>query len=99
MIDREKIIMHDTKKAIEQLDWYFQFDNGCAAEDITKTAYQILKKALKAQEQVKPVMRTAHAQGANDVWYECSGCGGYLGIYRNSKKLCDKCGRAVKWNG
>ena len=54
---------------------------------------------LKAQESVKPVMCEAHAQGANDVWYECSGCGGYLGIYRNSKKVCDKCGRPVKWDG
>lgn len=52
---------------------------------------------LKAQEPVRPVMRTAHAQGADDVWYECSKCGGFLSINWNGVKVCKKCGRPVKW--
>ena len=52
---------------------------------------------LQAQEPVAPIRRSAHAQGADDVWYECGGCGKFLGVNRYSKQHCDKCGRAVKW--
>lgn len=48
--DRDKVIA----TAIEQLDWYFNEDDGGAAEKVTKIAYQNLKESiltlLKAQE-------------------------------------------------
>ena len=52
---------------------------------------------LKAQEPIAPIRRSAHAQGADDVWYECGKCGEFLGVNRYSKQFCDKCGMAVKW--
>lgn len=44
MPDREKVIA----TAIEQLDWYFNEDEGGAAERITKIAYQNLKDSILA---------------------------------------------------
>lgn len=35
------------KEAIERLKWYFEEDDGGAAENITKMAYQIAIKALE----------------------------------------------------
>lgn len=54
---------------------------------------------LKAQEQepIVPIRRSAHAQGADDIWYECGKCGAFLGVNPYSKQLCAECGRAVKW--
>lgn len=56
---------------------------------------------LKAQEHepIVPIRRSAHAQGADDVWYECGKCGEFLGVNPYSKQFCANCGRAVKWNG
>ena len=51
---------------------------------------------LKDTQYCKPIMKTAHAQGADDVWYECK-CGGFLSVNWNGVKVCKKCGRAVKW--
>lgn len=54
---------------------------------------------LKAQEQepLAPIERSAPAQGANDVWYECRNCGKFLDINPCSIQVCPKCGRKVKW--
>lgn len=35
------------KEAIEQLMWYFESDNGIAADNTTKKAYRIAVKVLK----------------------------------------------------
>lgn len=66
--------MNDIKKAIEQLDWYFQADDGCAAEDITKTAYQTLKEALKAQEPSVMMLGVSETEWKDKVlWLEIRG--------------------------
>ena len=42
------------KEAIEKLKWYFECDDGGAAENCTKTAYQMAIEALEflqAQEE------------------------------------------------
>ena len=52
---------------------------------------------LKAQEPVAPIRRSAHAQGADEVWYECGKCGEFLGVNRHSKQFCAKCGMEMKW--
>ena len=58
-------------------------------------AYNLLK--AQEQEPVAPIRRQAHAQGADDVWYECGKCGKFLGDNPYSKQVCPKCGKAVKW--
>lgn len=35
--------MDEIEKAIEELDWYFYEDDGIAAEQGTKRAYELLK--------------------------------------------------------
>ena len=52
---------------------------------------------LKAQETVKPIQQRAHAQGADDVWYECNECHGYLGVFAGQIMTCPDCGKKVKW--
>lgn len=56
---------------------------------------------LKAQEMVRPVRKSAHGHGADEVWFVCGGCGGFLGaegIEGGVKKVCPRCGKAVKWD-
>lgn len=38
------------EKAIDQLDWYFQEDDGLAAEKVTKEAYETLKRIAESKE-------------------------------------------------
>lgn len=65
--------MQGVKKAIEQLDWYFQKDSGIAAEDITKIAYRTLKEVLESQQ--PRVMTLEEAQAIDYVWYESRSTG------------------------
>lgn len=96
--------MAESKKVITALDAALVQMHGCGrytpedVDELEKAAWDALK-LLEAQEPVKPVMRTAHAQGADDVWYECSKCGGFLSVNWNGAKVCKKCGRPVKWDG
>ena len=46
----------NTKEAIEQLKWYFECDDGIAAEMVTKEAYQIAVQALEEIEQYRHSM-------------------------------------------
>lgn len=59
MIDKENVIAN----SIEQLDWYFNEDDGCASEKVTKIAYRNLKEIVLAllKEQVPHVMTAEEA--------------------------------------
>lgn len=59
---------------------------------------------LKGQEAVAPVM-VPHSRG---IAYNCGSCGTEIAVIRdtvsadwqkNSVRFCQRCGRAVKWNG
>lgn len=96
--------MDNLEKAIKGLE-LCEYQEGMPQCDscpyVGKQCWRRLKAAalalLKAQEWVKPVMCEAHAQGANDVWYECGGCHAFLGINRKERIKCPKCGKLVKW--
>lgn len=100
MVDREKVI-----KGLECCMSGQPDGLGCSRvpcpynqfEDCEGMLHRDALALLKAQEPITPVMRKSHSQGADDVWYECGGCGGYLGIHSRAKKFCDRCGRPVKW--
>lgn len=46
----------NAKEAIEQLKWYFECDDGIAAETCTKEAYQMAVQALEEIEQYRHSM-------------------------------------------
>ena len=96
--------MGDTKKIVDGLELCLEglcdacpYKNndapGGCRDELMLDALNLLKDVLYC----KPVLKTVHAQGANDVWYECSKCGSILGIIWGRTKTCKKCGRAVKW--
>lgn len=61
-------------------------------------AFNIAIEALKEKGFMKPIERTAHAQGADEVWYECRKCGGFLDAnFPKNGTVCKKCGSIVKW--
>ena len=65
-----------------------------------KCIYALMRDALeiiKETQFCKPIMRSEHAHGGREEWYECNECGAYLGMYYGEKKVC-KCGRKVAWN-
>lgn len=68
MPDREKAIA----TAIEQLDWYFNEDDGGAAEEITKYAYETLKKiAVESLKELTPsVIDYNDLENYEVVWLE-----------------------------
>ena len=106
MIDREKVIKA-LECAIDENHYGFKRCHDCDyRKDIDHFQYvcdgdKCIADAialLKAQEPIAPIRRSAHAQGADDVWYECGNCGEFLSVNRYStKQFCAKCGRAVKW--
>lgn len=79
MPDREKVIA----TAIEQLDWYFNEDDGGAAERITKIAYQNLKDSILAllKEREARVMMKEEIVLCTD-WVWCEYTSGYQGWYK-----------------
>lgn len=61
-------------------------------------AFSIAIEALKEKAFMKPITKTAHAQGADEVWYECGKCGEFLGTnFPKDGIVCKKCGSIVKW--
>lgn len=64
-------------------------------KQLARDAFALLK--AQEQEPIVPIRRSAHAQGADDVWYECGKCGKFLGVNPYSKQFCANCGREVKW--
>lgn len=64
----------DIKKAIQQLDWYFNEDDGSAAESITKEAYKTL--ALAATKTAKGIAKQwDQASVAPVYFFQCHQCG------------------------
>lgn len=63
------------EEAIKQLDWYFDYDNGDAAEDKTKEAYILLRKTMFSGAVICPVCRDTMEW--NDIIgrYQCPTCG------------------------
>lgn len=97
MTDRDKVL-----QALEHCDLCSDMSNcpGCAylrEPDCMEHLKRDIIALLKAQEPIVPIRCSAHAHGADDVWYECGGCGEFLGVNRYSKQFCAKCGRPVKW--
>lgn len=101
MPDREKVIA----TAIEQLDWYFNEDDGGAAEGVTKIAYQNLKESILAllkeqDEGVTPIESTTEQKkfaerislAVSDFW-----CGACRFNLVGHPKFCPNCGKKVKW--
>ena len=96
--------MSDTKKVVDGLELCLeglcnvcQYKNSNAPGGCRDELMLDALNLLKDVQYCKPVLKTAHAQGADDVWYECSKCGSMLCIICGRTKTCKKCGRAVKW--
>ena len=88
------------KNAIEILEEVKTMDDSMFAySQEYNDALDMAIEALKAQEQepIVPIRRSAHAQGADDVWYECGKCGEFLGVNPYSKQFCANCERRIKW--
>lgn len=75
-------------EAIKQLDWYFDYDNGIAAEDKTKEAYALLRdivfkyeeydkkrRRLFSDTMVCPVCRDSMKWNMVLGHYKCPTCG------------------------
>ena len=75
-------------EAIKQLDWYFDYDNGGAAEDKTKEAYSIIRniafkydeyegkrKRLFSDTIICPVCRDSAKWNTTLRCYRCNTCG------------------------
>lgn len=75
---------------------YSEIDGTCTT--LHKLHADVLA-LLKAQEQepIAPIRRSAHAQGADDVWYVCGKCYALLGDNPDKIQFCANCGREVKW--
>ena len=67
-------------QAIEQLDWYFDSDDGGAADPVTKEAYQTLKTIVMTYPVISPTALCPNCSSLV-VWnsyfsrYICSKCG------------------------
>ena len=79
----------EIKEAIEQIKWYFEKDDGEAAENKTKEAAYMAISALEKQEAKKPFY--------NGMNYECPYCN--VTIINGVKPwYCDICGQRIDWS-
>jgi len=91
--------------AISQLDWYFNDDDGHAAEDSTKEAYQVVRSVVtdaaakvelpvrREDEPVRPI-RCSGGQGRDmQHWLVCGACRHAIDP---GDKFCRGCGKAVE---
>lgn len=89
------------EKIIEEFERFMQeYDRDIGFTSYDSEVMKGVLALLKAHEtivSIRPIRCSAHAQVADDVWYECSGCGAFLGVNRYSKQVCSKCGKAVRW--
>lgn len=99
MADREKYIevLSKTVKAVKEL-------NEDIPIKISLKSVEGILELLKEQESVAPVM-APHSRG---IAYNCGACGTEIAVIRdtvsadwqkNSVRFCQRCGRAVKWDG
>ena len=83
------------EEAIEQLKWYFEYDDGTASESVTKEAYKLAIEALKQPK------KTGKWLGASDGydWYgKCSCCRAEINInsWYTPFNYCPKCGAKME---
>ena len=84
-------------EAIEQLRWYFEYDDGIAADNTTKAAYQIAIKVLERHSEKPPhLMPCICGRKKLQLWwnyvdggwtYECPDCGRKSKLVKKRKDL------------
>lgn len=95
--------MTDREKVIKGLEIHLKGNSrckGCPYPNNGLCGDQLMADALallKAQTPVKPVKsKLSWEHGYNwDIW-DCGHCGSQL---RSDANYCDRCGKAVKWDG
>ena len=70
------------EEAIEQIEWYFEMDDGTAADNVTKRAINMAINAMEALENERPkgywILSQSQNKEDNDngnYRFECSNCG------------------------
>lgn len=74
-----------------------RIDGDECRENLMADALGVLNALLEEQEPVKPIKnKLSFTRGFDwDIW-DCGCCGNQL---RSFAAYCDRCGRAVKWDG